>query len=239
MSRVFRLLTIVLLALAAVSCQPSGPLYDDMRQMRYMSQSRGPLTPQAMLQEVRLVPDMVPKGRHGRRVFRRLDPRYITVHSTQNYSAQADARQHALALKRGALRAPRRKNGNRIGYLIWHFSVDDRMVVQHMPTYEQGEHADFGGPGNRYSIGIEMCENRGGHLAITVDRTAKLCAILMKQYNIPLQNVVPHYHWERRGVNPPHKDCPNFLMDNGRPGARWRLFQQLVDAHYRRLQQHG
>ena len=34
-----------------------------------------------------------------------------------------------------------------------------------MPTNEQGEHADFDGPGNRYSIGIEMCENRGNNRA--------------------------------------------------------------------------
>ncbi|MFN7342022.1 MAG: N-acetylmuramoyl-L-alanine amidase family protein, partial [bacterium] len=109
-----------------------------------------------------------------------MNPRYITIHSTQNYSAGAE--QHSLALKRGALRAPKRPGGNRIGYLIWHFTVDQRMAIQHMPTSEQGEHADFDGPGNRYSIGIEMCEERGSNKQATVDRTAKLTAILMKKH---------------------------------------------------------
>ena len=128
-------------------------------------------TPKQLWEEINLVKDMVPRGRHGRRVVRPMTPRYITVHSTQNYSRDADALRHALALKRGALRSPRRRGGNRIGYLIWHYSIDEDRVVQHMPTYEQGEHADFDGPGNRYSIGVEMCENRGNSQRKTINVT--------------------------------------------------------------------
>ncbi|MDX1680512.1 MAG: N-acetylmuramoyl-L-alanine amidase [Akkermansiaceae bacterium] len=183
--------------------------------------------------EINLVKDMVPRGSHGRRVVRPMTPRYITVHSTQNYSSKADAKQHALALKRGALRSPRRRGGNRIGYLIWHYSIDEDRVVQHMPTYEQGEHADFDGPGNRYSIGVEMCENRGNSRRATIERTAKLCAALMHEHNIPLRNVVPHYHWPRRGKNPAHKNCPHFLLDDGKPGRKWRWFQSRVRDYHR------
>ena len=50
------------------------------------------------------------------------------------------------------------------------YTVDEDRAVQHLPTNEQGEHADFSGPGNRYSIGIEMCENRGNS-RIRHDRT--------------------------------------------------------------------
>jgi N-acetylmuramoyl-L-alanine amidase len=188
----------------------------------------------ALMREVRLKVDMVPKGTHGRRVVRPMSPRYITIHSTQNWTA--DAGRHSLALKRGALRSPKRPGGNRIGYLIWHFTVDDKLAIQHMPVSEQGEHADFGGPGNRLSIGIEMCEHRGSNLGATVDRTAKLTAVLMKRHNIPLKNVVPHYHWPRKGRNPANKNCPHFLMENGRPGAKWRSFQGRVNHYYKRLQ---
>ncbi len=187
-----------------------------------------------MLREVNLRADMVRKGTHGRKVVRPMKPRYITIHSTQNYSA--DASRHALALKRGALRSPKRKNGNRIGYLIWHFTVDDKEAIQHMPTSEQGEHADFGGPGNRLSIGIEMCEERGSNLRTTIERTAKLTAVLMKKKNIPLKNVVPHYHWPRRGKTPANKNCPHFLMDNGKPGRKWKWFQSRVNYYYQRLE---
>ena len=35
----------------------------------------------------------------------------------------------------------------------------------------------------------------------------------MNEKGIPLSNVVPHYHWPRRGKNPPNKNCPHFLME--------------------------
>lgn len=186
------------------------------------------------MRQVNLKVDMVRAGTHGRKVVRPMRPRFITIHSTENYTA--GAAQHSLALKNGALRSAKTRNGNRIGYLIWHFTVDERMAIQHMPTNEQGEHADFGGPGNRLSIGIEMCENRGCSLSATVDRTAKLTAVLMKRNGIPLGNVVPHYHWPRRGKHPPNKNCPHFLMENGRPGAKWRGFLGRVNYYYRRLE---
>lgn len=189
MFRKFAIALIGLLIFGGTGCAPVPP-------SRPMP-SGNKISSSAMMREVRLKVDMVPRGTHGRRVVRPMNPRYITIHSTQNYSAGAE--KHSLALKRGALRAPKRPGGNRIGYLIWHFTVDQGVAIQHMPTSEQGEHADFDGPGNRYSIGIEMCEERGSNKQATVERTAKLTAVLMKKHGIPLKNVVPHYHWPRRG----------------------------------------
>jgi len=200
---------------------------------RSQSPRGGSTSVSAMMREVNLKVDMVRKGTHGRKVVRPMKPRYITIHSTQNYTAGAE--RHSLALKNGALRSPKTRTGNRIGYLIWHFTIDDGVAIQHMPLSEQGEHADFNGPGNRLSIGIEMCENRGNSRAATLDRTAKLTAVLMKRHNIPLRNVVPHYHWPRRGKRPANKNCPHFLMTNGRPGAKWNAFLRQINHHYRRL----
>ncbi len=182
----------------------------------------------SMLRQVNLRVDMVRKGSYGRRSARPMRPRYITIHSTQNYTAGAE--RHSVALKRGALRT-----GQRPGYLIWHFTVEDRQAIQHMPTTEQGIHADFDGPGNRTSIGIEMCEHRGNNRASTTERTAKLTAVLMKKNGISLRNVVPHYHWPRKGKRPANKNCPHFLLDNGRPGAKWRGFLSRVNYYYRRI----
>lgn len=218
-------------ALVAFACTPIGP---PTGMATVSVPTTGKISTSSLMREVRLKVDMVPKGTHGRRVVRRMSPRYITIHSTQNWTAGAE--RHSLALKRGALRAPKRRGGNRIGYLIWHFTIDDGIAIQHMPVSEQGEHADFDGPGNRYSIGLEMCEHRGSNRAATVERTAKLSAVLMKRHNIPLKNVVPHYHWPRKGRNPQNKNCPHFLMDNGRPGAKWRAFQRRVNYHYQRLE---
>jgi N-acetylmuramoyl-L-alanine amidase len=186
-----------------------------------------------MMRQVNLKVDMVRKGTFGRKVVRPMTPRYITIHSTQNYTAGAE--RHSAALKNGALRSAKTRYGNRIGFLIWHFTCDEDVAIQHMPTTEQGEHADFHGPGNRLSIGIEMCEHRGNSLSATMERTAKLTAVLMKKNRIPLQNVQPHYHWPRAGKTPANKNCPHFLLDNGRPGAKWRAFLARINYYYRQL----
>lgn len=187
-----------------------------------------PITPQQLQNYVRVKSDPIRKGSYGRRLDRPMQPRYITIHSTQNYTGDAYA--HAKALKRGALR------GGTCGYLCWHFTVQDDVAIQHIPTNERGEHADFDGPGNRYSIGIEMCEHSGNNQARTIDRTAQLAASLMYHHRIPLSNVVPHYHWPRKGYSTPHKNCPHFLLDDGKPGATWKWFLSRVERHYRRIQ---
>jgi len=172
--------------------------------------------------------DLIPAGKHGRWRTRSMTPRYITIHSTQNFSTSGTARAHAAMLRNGALKG--RKNA--LGYLTWHFTVDDRSIFQSLPVNEQGQHADYEGPGNRHSIGIEMCENRGGSREATVQRTAKLTAMLMKQHDIPLSRVVPHQHWRQirhaDGRDLGHKNCPHFLMDDGRPGGKWRNFLNVV-----------
>lgn len=183
----------------------------------------------------RITDSLIPKGRHGRWKTRSMAPRHITIHSTQNFASSAGAAAHAAMLRSGSLKA----SHNSLGYLTWHFTVDDHSIHQSLPTLEQGQHADYEGPGNRGSIGIEMCENRGNSRAATVDRTAKLTALLMKEHGIPLSRVVPHQHWrmirysDRRDLG--HKNCPWFLLDHGRPGAKWRAFLRQVEGYRRQL----
>jgi len=188
--------------------------------------------PKDLLLEVRLYKDLIPRGQHARKYKRKMDPKYITIHSTQNFSSSADAWRHSLALKNGKLRAAKSKYGNRIGYLSWHYTTDQNVAVQHIPDNEQGEHADFNGPGNNYSIAIEMCENRGNSRSATIERTARLTAYLMYKHDIPLNHVVPHQHWPRRGLSQPHKNCPHFLLENGKPGAKWNWFLAKVKRHH-------
>ncbi len=237
MKRVCWLFPVVLLCLCSLQCYPIGPsgggpdVWEDRSPP--VPLQGGSVRPAALLREVSLKSDMVARGTYARKVVRPMNPRYITIHSTEN--RDAGAAKHALALKRGTLRSGKHPGGNRIGFLIWHFTVDDHVAIQHMPTNEQGEHADFDGPGNRLSIGIEMCENRGNNWQVTLDRSAKLAAYLMWRNHIPLGNVVPHYHWPRHGKHPPNKNCPHLLLENGRPGAKWRGFLNRVNFHYQRI----
>lgn len=196
---------------------------------------RTEMEPVELLKEVRLYKDFIQKGTHARKIYRSMDPRYITIHSTQNFSTGADAWRHSLALKNGKLRAYKRRGGNRIGYLAWHYTIDQNVTVQHIPDNEQGEHADFDGPGNNYSLGLEMCEHTGNSRSLTVERTAKLAAYLMHKHSIPLSNIRAHYHWERKGLSKPHKNCPHFLMDNGVPGVKWRGFLAKIKFYHDKI----
>ncbi len=189
----------------------------------------------AYQRDLNLHVDLIPKGKFGRHKHRPMRPTYITVHSTQTYVSNANAAHFARALRKGHLTATH----NLLGYLTWHFTVDESSVYQSLPLNERGEHADYEGPGNRKSIGIEMCENRGNSRSATVERTAKLVAVLMKERNIPLKNVVPHQNWvqirPRTGKNLGQKNCPHFLLEGGKPGAKWQGFLQKVAKYRRRL----
>ena len=175
--------------------------------------------------------DLIPRGSYGRHRTRPMNPRYITIHSTQNFSSGADARAHASILKRGGLKG----YNNSLGYITWHYTVDDGSIYQSLPDREQGQHADYEGPGNRYSIGIEMCENSGNSRSATLDRTARLTAHLMAKHDIPLRRVVPHQHWQRIRYSDRkvmgHKNCPHYLLDRGKPGQKWEGFLAKVSSY--------
>lgn len=169
--------------------------------------------------------DFIPDGRYGRQRKYPLRVRYITIHSTGSRGGTAAA--HARLLREGRIRAKTR--WNRRGYNFWHFTVDDREAVQHLPLTEAGEHADHDGPGNATSIGIEICEFREAwRQRAAIDRAARLTASLRRKYGLPLDHVVPHYFWTMHRFNNWHKPCPRILMDHGKPGAKWEAFLRQV-----------
>lgn len=222
------------IAIVLASCQGISPQAQGWATRLPQFEGLPQVTPAQLYNEIGIKQNLLPLGKVGRMGWK-MQPQYITIHSTQNFSPGATAWQHARGMQNGAFRAHKRPGGNRTGYLTWHFTMQQDGGVQHLPTREQGEHADFAGPGNRTSIGIEMCENPGNDLAWTVDRTARLAAYLMYVYGLPLDRVVPHYHWPRYGTSPLHKDCPHFLLNNGKPGATWNWFLSRVKMHRSRI----
>ena len=195
--------------LAACSDAPRPPAVS----FRIQNVPPVPRTMAQMSREVHINRDFMSPRSRARRAAHSMHPRFITIHSTAN--PKGDAAAHARALKRGAM-----------GSLNWHFTVDQYRAVQHIPLNETGRHADRGGPGDMYSIGIEMCEKRGQSIVKTFDRAAKLAAYNMYAHDIPLRNVVPHYYWTG-------KRCPHLLLDNGKPGFKWSWFNSRVDYYYR------
>jgi N-acetylmuramoyl-L-alanine amidase len=187
---------------------------------------RGASAPSATLNLTQM---LVPHGKFGRHIEFPLRASYITIHSTDNRNATA--LQHARGMASGAFRG--RTKWNRTGYMTWHFTVDDRNAIQSLPLNIQGEHADHDGPGNTSSVGIEICEFRDAkRQAVAIDRAARLTAYVMHQTGVPLERVVPHYHWPQRHFHNNQKNCPRILLEHGRPGPRWEAFLKKVKSYY-------
>jgi len=160
-----------------------------------------------------IIQDFIPKGRRNRPGYE-LKPEYITIHDTANKRKGADALAHARYLKsESAAGVP----------VSWHFTVDDQRVVQHLPLNENGWHAGDGrnGPGNRTSIGVEICENADGNRGKAEENAAELVAWLLQRFELDIERVVQHHHWSG-------KNCPRVLRS--RLGG-WEAFLKAVEKH--------
>ena len=155
---------------------------------------------------VKVIEHFIPKSNTTSRPGYPMKPEYITVHNTGNNKEGANARMHTKYIDTAA------------GYISWHFTVDDKEIYQELPCNEVAWHAGDGGdgPGNRKSIGIEICEV--GDYKKAEDNAAALIVHLMRQYNIPLSNVVPHQKWSG-------KYCPRLIL-----AAGWDKFIDLVKS---------
>ena len=154
-----------------------------------------------------IIQDFIPVGRKNRPGKKLNGPKYITIHDTANPSKGANALMHARYLK-GDDAANRPAS--------WHFTVDDRNIVQHLPLDEVGWHAGDGskGPGNTSSIAIEICENADGDRTKAEENAAELVAQLLRQFGLPIDAVVQHNRWSG-------KNCPHIIR--GRVGG-WESF---------------
>lgn len=130
--------------------------------------------------------------------------KYIVIHETANTRPGANANAHARLQASGNSRQA-----------SWHYTVDDKEIVQSFDDNAQCWHA-----GNRYynenSIGIEMCVNEDGNFKKAVDNAVKLTKYLMNKYNIPASNVIQHN--QASG-----KNCPRYLR-SGEKGVSWDDF---------------
>lgn len=154
----------------------------------------------------RLIPEKFEDTRPGIK----MDPKYITIHETDNPGRGANAEAHARLQEAGNSRQA-----------SWQYQVDEQYAIQSVPDNEVAFHAGDGkGPGNRSSIAIEICVNSDGDYKKAVANAAELTKDLMKKYNIPVTNVVQHNKWSG-------KHCPRHLRD-GDKGIDWNGFLSLL-----------
>lgn len=131
--------------------------------------------------------------------------KYIVIHETANESRGANADAH------GRLQS----NGNSRN-ASWHYTVDDKEVVQSFDDNAICWHAG-NSKYNRDGIGIEICVNSDGNYKKAVENAQELTRQLMSKYGINTSNVIQHNAASG-------KDCPRYLR-NGKKGVTWAQFK--------------
>lgn len=131
-------------------------------------------------------------------------------HETANEAAGATAQMHANL-----------QSGGNSREASWHFTVDDKQIIQSFPVSYRCWHA--GGSYNNHSIGIELCVNDKSKFKKAAQNAAELNKHLMNKHNIPASNLVTHKHasgW---------KPCPRHLLNNDW-GISWNEFKKSVNS---------
>lgn len=122
-----------------------------------------------------------------------MKPEYVTFHNTDN---KAPAKNEVAYMIR---------NDNQVSF---HVAVDDIEAIQGIPFNRNAWHCGDGGngTGNRKSIGVEICYNTLGandaKFKKAEDNAAKVCADLLKHFNLSIDRLKPHKHWSG-------KNCPS------------------------------
>ncbi|MEN9082112.1 N-acetylmuramoyl-L-alanine amidase family protein [Bacillus velezensis] len=138
---------------------------------------------------------------------------YITFHNTAN---DASANNEISYM---------RNNNETVSY---HFAVDDKEVVQGLPTNRNAFHCGDGeyGTGNRKSIGVEVCYSKsGGERYKKAEALAiKFIAQLLKERGWGIDRVKKHQDWSG-------KYCPHRVLDEG----RWNAVKAAIAAELKAL----
>lgn len=148
---------------------------------------------------IKFTEKLVPLGATNRTGKFMEGPSIITIHETslgtQIESADKDINRYINMV----LNPP--KGMEAVGY---HYIVSDLEVVRLIPDKEYTCHTGnkFG---NNTSIGIERVVNVNTDFPRAIANQALVTATLMRKYDIPLINVVPHKIWNG-------KECPARLL---------------------------
>ncbi|URO01719.1 endolysin [Bacillus phage 268TH002] len=143
-----------------------------------------------------------------------MNAKYITFHNTAN-DASADAEIRYMI-------------GN-TSSTSYHFAVDDKEVVQGIPTDRNAFHCGDGSgvnSGNRTSIGVEVCYSKsGGAKYKAAEKLAiKFIAQLLKERGWGVDRVRKHQDWSG-------KYCPHRVLAEG----RWEKVKAAIAAELKAL----
>lgn len=155
-----------------------------------------------------IVNKFIPESKYPLKAPYAMTPEYVTIHNTANDASALNEITYMTT------------NSNATSY---HVAIDDVQAVQAIPFRRNAYHAGDGqGPGNRKSIGIEICYSKSGgprYYAAEANAVEYVAGVL-KQYGWGIDRIKWHRDWSG-------KHCPHRMIDEGRLNS----FKAAVKAH--------
>ncbi len=152
-----------------------------------------------------IVKNLVSESKYGIKCPYEMTPKFIVVHNTANDASAENEISYMIG------------NNNEVSF---HYAVDDKEVVQGIPTNRNAWHAGDGGAGNgnRNGIAIEICYSKSGGDRFTKaeENAAKFIAQLLKEKGWGIDKVKKHQDFDG-------KYCPHRTLDMG-----WNRFLDMV-----------
>lgn len=153
-----------------------------------------------------------------------MTPEYITIHNTYNDATAANEIAYMTRNVTGPTAA-----------VSYHVAIDDKQAIQAIPFTRNAFHSGDGGsgPGNRKSIGIEICHSKsGGPKYVAAEaNTVEYVAHLLKQYGWGVDRVKWHRDWPRPSDGY-RKNCPHRIFAEGRAqSVKDRIAKRLAELN--------
>ena len=159
-----------------------------------------------------IVKNLVSQSKYSVKCPYSMTPEFIVVHNTANDASAANEVKYMIS------------NNNQVSF---HFAVDDKEVVQGLPTDRNAWHAGDGasGRGNRYGIAVEICYSKSGGVRFenAEKNAAKFIAQLLKERGWGVDKVKKHQDFS-------NKYCPHRTLDKG-----WASFVNMIKDYLNEL----
>ncbi|MGQ8969301.1 peptidoglycan recognition protein family protein [Bacillus subtilis] len=162
---------------------------------------------------IKVVKNLVSKSKYGLKCPNPMKAEYITIHNTANDASAANGISYMK---------------NNSSSTSFHFAVDDKQVIQGIPTNRNAWHTGDGtnGTGNRKSIGVEICYSKsGGARYKAAEKLAiKFVAQLLKERGWGIDRIRKHQDWNG-------KYCPHRILSEG----RWNQVKAAIEKELKSL----
>lgn len=159
-----------------------------------------------------IVKNLVSESKYSIKCPYSMTPEFVVVHNTANDATAQNEIKYMIS------------NDNQVSF---HFAVDDKEVVQGLPTDRNAWHAGDGasGRGNRYGIAVEICYSKSGGVRFenAEKNAAKFIAQLLKERGWGIDKVKKHQDFS-------NKYCPHRTLDKG-----WASFVNMIKDYLNEL----